>query len=298
MGETVELGDGRWKLVVAPAQGGGLLACERDGVPVLLPAERPAGGLGGKRCYFPLIPFSNRIEQGRFAFGGAAVALGPTVPGSAHALHGHGWQAAWQVIERSRTRCELAFDHAAAPGWPWPYRGRQTIALVGGALRITLGIENLGAAPMPCGLGFHPFLPAEGARLAFEAAQVFDGRAETFPRKRVAVPAALDFRGGPRVSERRGMDHCFDGWTGRAAVSHEAGGPAWLLEGCADTRFLIVYVPDGGDYFCVEPVTHAVNAMNHPDPAESGLWVLDARESRAITLTLKGTGTFKGVCPL
>src|SRR5262245_30150428 len=151
MGDTLELGDGRWRIVVAPALGGSLVSCDYDGEPVLQPVDQVAGAGAARCCHFPLIPYSNRVENGRFTFGGAEVRLAQNVGGSAHPMHGHGWQAAWQVIARDRTRCELAFDHAAAPDWPWSYRGRQTIALQGGALRLTLAVENLGAAAMPCG---------------------------------------------------------------------------------------------------------------------------------------------------
>ncbi|MGH8204985.1 MAG: aldose 1-epimerase, partial [Steroidobacteraceae bacterium] len=254
------------------------------------------GGLSVVQCcHFPLIPYSNRIENGRFTFGGAVIRLRENVAGSPHALHGHGWQAVWRVTEHSPASCTLSFDRAPAPDWPWKYRGTQTIAVAGGALNLDLAIENLDAAVMPCGLGFHPFLPRSGgARLALEADQVWDGCAGTFPRRRVDVPAALEFRHGPRVGDRQGTDHCFDGWRGAALVSDERSACAWRIEGCEATRFVIVYIPANAEYFCVEPVTHAVNAMNQPDAAESGLWTLKPRETRRITMSIRPAGPRDG----
>ena len=288
--DRLELADGRWRLVVAPSQGGSLLACELDGLPVLKPSPQPpAPGLEPvSSCYFPLIPYSNRIENGQFRFGGTFIQLAQNVSGSPHALHGHGWQTAWQVIERRRSGCTLSFFHAATREWPWAYEGRQTIAIAGEELRITLAIQNLAPGDMPCGLGFHPFLPrTSDARLEFEAARVWDGGAGAFPTMRVAVPEPLDFRNGPRVSDRQGTDHCFDDWQGRATVSGGGSKRTLVLEGSAETRFLIVYIPESADYFCVEPATHAVNAMNLPDAAESGLWVLAPRETRQISMTIR-----------
>jgi len=287
--DRLELADGRWRLVVAPSQGGSLLACERDGLAVLKPtAQPPAPGRPSVTCcHFPMLPFSNRIENGRFSFGGSSIRLAQNVAGSPHALHGQGWRAAWQVIERTRTSCALSFRHAAAPDWPWTYEGRQIISIEGDDLRISLAIENLSPDVMPCGLGFHPFLPrSEDARLAFQAARVWDGVAGAFPTMRVAVPASLDFRDGPRVSDRQGTDHCFDGWQRRATVS---GDPLASLDLAAseEARFVIVYIPQNADYFCVEPVTHAVNAMNLPGVVESGLWSLAPREMRQISMTIR-----------
>ena len=41
---------------------------------------------------FLLVPYSNRIRAGRFAFRGRAVALPLNRPPERHAIHGHGWQ--------------------------------------------------------------------------------------------------------------------------------------------------------------------------------------------------------------
>ena len=120
---------------------------------------------------------------------------------------------------------------------------------------------------MPCGLGFHPFLPAaDGARLRMEAGRVWNAPADAFPRQHIAVPADLDFRDGPRVVERWGTNHCFDRWTGSADGELRARPAQLVLEGCEATQSIIVYIPEHADYFCVEPVTHAVNAVNLPDP--------------------------------
>jgi galactose mutarotase-like enzyme len=56
---------------------------------------------------------------------------------------------------------------------------------------------------------------------------------------------------------------------------------------CADADSVIVYVPAGRDFFCVEPVTHAVNAMNLPDPADAGFWTLEPDTARRITMSLQ-----------
>src|SRR5688572_4663519 len=294
MTDKLDLGDGRWNVRVAPSLGGSLLACSYDGVPVLHPVvQSPWPGHPAVRCcHFPLIPFSNRIQNGRFSFNGSPMRLAQNIAGSPHAIHGHGWQAAWQVAERRDAGCTLTYQQEPSADWPWRYRGRQTIAVAGDALRLTLAIENLGPDAMPCGLGFHPFLPrSAGARLELEADQVWNGTAGAFPTARVDVPAELDFRTGPMLSEREGTDHCFDGWKRRAAVRYAQGPRTLILEGCEETAYAIVYIPEGGDYFCVEPVTHAVNAMNHADAAAGGLWTLAPGATREIRMTIQVEGT-------
>jgi aldose 1-epimerase len=288
--DRLELASDRWRLVVATSQGGSLLACEHDGLPVLRSAALPAapGRPAASACYFPLIPFSNRIENGRFRFGATSVRLAPNVAGSSHALHGHGWQADWQVTAQDGASCALSFRRAPTPDWPWDYRGLQTLAIAGDAVRFTLAIENLGAAPMPCGLGFHPyFARTAGTRLEFKAERAWEGGADSFPTARVAVTAPLCFGDGPLVVERQGTDHCFDGWTRRATIRDDHSRRTFVLESSEATPFVIVYVPADADYFCVEPVTHAVNAMNLADPAAAGWWTLAPGASRSIEMTIR-----------
>jgi aldose 1-epimerase len=105
---------------------------------------------------FPLVPFSNRIRGGRFRFDGRDVALSLNRPPERHAIHGQGWQAAWTPREVSTTTALLEFRHV--PGaWPWAYRATQRFVLSSTDLTVELALENESDAPMPAGLGWHPY---------------------------------------------------------------------------------------------------------------------------------------------
>jgi aldose 1-epimerase len=289
MTESLTLRDEHWHVVVLPLHGGSLQLCAFDGATVLQPTPRleRADLAPPPSCYFPMIPFCNRIENSRFDFAGATVNLRENVAGTRHAMHGHGWQAAWQVTHSTPTTCALAYRHEASTDWPWRYEGRQSFELLGRALRFTLAIQNLCSRPMPCGLGFHPFFPAsDDARLQLDAGRVWNGSVGDFPREPVPVPKQLCFATGARIAERLGTDHCFDDWQRRAFVRLERSNHDIVIESCAATCFLVVYIP-GADYFCVEPVSHAVNAMNLADSAAAGLWTLAPAESRQITTSIR-----------
>src|SRR5882672_12219788 len=90
MAKALNLRDRHWNLVVLPSHGGSLQSCEFDGAIVLKPAARleRIGGTSISCCYFPMIPFSNRIENSRFYFAGATVNPAENVPGTRHAIHG------------------------------------------------------------------------------------------------------------------------------------------------------------------------------------------------------------------
>ena len=289
---SLTLRDRHWNVTVLPAHGGSLQRCEYDGIGVLRPVDQLHVREGEviACCYFPLIPFSNRVENGRFDFAGATVRLRENVPGTRHALHGHGWQAEWHLIDRNEATCSLAFRHEATAHWPWTYEGTQTFTIEERALHIRLCIRNLSRTSMPCGLGFHPFLPAHaGSRLQLDAQRVWNGSAREFPRELVPVPAPLSFGEGPPISQRVGTDHCFHGWRRRAVVTSGRSDHTVVIEGCENTDYVIVYVP-GASYFCVEPVTHAVNAMNLDDPTAAGLWTLEPDAAREISTSIRIEG--------
>ncbi len=130
--------------------------------PVAAPHDQ--GATPPPRCYFPLVPFSNRIENGEFRFAGARIRMRGNVAGTPHTMHGHGWHAVWQIRASSASECSLSYERAADGEWPWHYAAMQTFAIAGDAVRVTLSVRNLGGRPMPCGLGFHPFFPAPAVR--------------------------------------------------------------------------------------------------------------------------------------
>ena len=53
------------------------------------------------------------------------------------------------------------------------------------------------------------------------------------------------------------LDNCFDGWDGHAAIVWPERRLQVALEASQPFRHLVIYVPPGRDFFCVEPVSHA-----------------------------------------
>ena len=78
------------------------------------PTQWPKAGI------YPLVPWSGRIRDARFAFDGAEIAVEPQ-PGSPHALHGFAHRLPWRVVGlgADEAELELAHDPAAAPGAGW-----------------------------------------------------------------------------------------------------------------------------------------------------------------------------------
>ncbi len=169
--ETVELHAGSTSLTVIPAIGGSITryASRHDGTtfewlrPASPEAIRDRAPLG-MSC-FPLVPFSSRVRNATFHFRGRTVTLPTNFLPEPHAIHGHGWQAPWDVIARSENDLTLEYRHPA-DAWPWPYRAEQRFLLNPEALAVRLAFTNEGSESMPVGLGFHPyFMRTPGTRV-------------------------------------------------------------------------------------------------------------------------------------
>jgi len=281
---TVVLQSARGRVEILPALGGALGRFVWDGRDVTRPTPDGASDVLGSGC-FPLVPFSNRIRDGRFAFGGHQVALKPNLAGHPHALHGQGWRAAWTVESAGDAQAVLSFDHP--PGeWPWAYRAEQRFSLDEDGLRLDLSVTNTGDEAMPAGLGFHPYFPAgAGTRLRAGVTGVWLIDDECLPTTHVDGVWRSDWAAGAATAVTELIDNCYTGWDGVATLAGP-GGALTTLTGSPACRWMHVYSPPGADYVCVEPVA------NRPDPfqgEDSGLVTLAPGEATAVWMTIRAS---------
>lgn len=182
-------------------------------------------------------------------------------PSHPHAIHGHGWQAAWDIAEQRNGRVRLAYEHTADE-WPFRYRAHQDIALDEHELRLTLSVENLGAEAMPVGLGWHPYFRCTpGARLRARVAAMWATDAEVLPTELVAADARLASDEGLPIRDVA-LDNVFTGWRREATIAWPESGAQLAIDATKPLDFLVVYSPSGRDFFCVEPVSHCTDAFN------------------------------------
>lgn len=262
---------GPWQLTLAPGVGGAVHALSWNGVDVLRAAPSDTSAVL-EMAAFPLIPFVGRITDGRFSFSGRSVQLPPNFPPEPHAIHGQAWQHPWQVEAHDETSALLGFEHPRGD-WPWHYRARQRFVLEDDGVSLTLTLENLDDAAMPGGLGWHPYFPRAGARL----------RADLWERFSIATGRSRHDRALPQWRELAELvlDDVFE--LDRAAADLDWPDRRVRLTASNAARFLVVYVPPGQDFFCVEPVSHVPDAVNAEDPTARGLQVL----ARGARLTLE-----------
>ncbi len=268
MTATLELRVGAARLILAPEFGGAIAAYEWRGESVLRPTPGDALAAGDVRRFasYPLLPFSNRIALGELRWNNTAYPLRRFVAEEPHAIHGNGWRRPWEVVEHASARATLELVHTAAgesaQEWPFAYRARQTFALDSDALATTLSITNASAEPLPFGLGWHPFFPRDAAtQLCFVAASVWQTGPTLLPTRLVPVPSSWDFA-APRALAATTFDNCFVGWRSPATIAWPDRGLSVAIRADVGCDHLVVFVPPGGDFLAVEPVTHMPDAFN------------------------------------
>lgn len=267
-----------WALELLPALGGAIGALRHDGRDVLRPTPPGARDPLETGC-FPLVPYANRIAHGRFEFAGQGYQLPLNFGTHPHCLHGLGWRAEWTVIEAGADRATLTHGHDGGAGWPWAYRAEQRFLLTPDQMRVELTIANTGDAPMPAGIGLHPYFPCDAETdLSFAAERVWLADETMLPTEPAAAEVFGDWQATARVAGATLIDNAYDGWEGAAGIGQAWGGFAMRGEGAS---VLHLYCPPGMSFFCAEPVSHLPNAINR-----GGMDVLAPGETRTMAMTL------------
>jgi aldose 1-epimerase len=245
------------RLTLDPLRGGAIRAFKCHGQDVLRPTAANAGDDPFDAACFPMVPYANRVADGRFGFEGLAVRLEQNWSEDPHPLHGQGWRAPWAVMAAATSNATLRFD-GGGDEWPWRYRCEQSFQLLQDGLSVDLSIENLGTAPMPAMLGLHPYFnDAASAQLHVHAPRVWLTDSAALPVKETQTPAAWGFEPA-RAIHAVPLDHCFSQWNGSATLRWPDRTVAIRASHCP---FLHVFAPAGKDFFCIEPQSAAPGAL-------------------------------------
>ena len=255
--------DSKSEVVIAPELGASILAYDyitNDNRFSIFPNRLGAVDVTSTAC-FPLVPFSNRIREGKFFWQGEQIQLPLNQLPERHTNHGHGWQVAWDVDEQTESSLTLSYVHTANE-WPFSYKSIYRFELQNGELLQTLILKNLSPNEMPAGLGLHPYFSrTDQVTLKADVKQMWQVDNESMPVTVIDAPKCLQSAQGMVVNDHQ-LDNTFIDFPAKAKVCW----PEWQM--CAEVsastncKFMVVYSPEKQDFFCVEPVTHAPNAIN------------------------------------
>jgi len=188
-GQQVELRHGEQRATVVEV-GGGLRSYRVGGVDVLdgYTADEMCGGGRGQL----LIPWPNRIADGRYEFAGDHQQLPLTEPETGHAIHGLVRWSAWRLEQPAGDVAVASYVLPPQPGYPFWLDCTVSYRLDDAGLSVTMAVVNRSGRPAPVGLGAHPYLsaggaPVDGAGLLLPAATSLVTDDRSIPRGRAAV---------------------------------------------------------------------------------------------------------------
>lgn len=271
---TLTLGDdeARSRATLAPLRGGMIIAWSVADRPLLYldratfddPAANVRGGVP------VLFPAPGKLADDRWAWGGQRGSM---------KQHGFARNLPWElaasgVDDGAWATLRLASSEVTRAQFPWDFLASYTYRLRGAALGIEMRIENRSAAPMPFGLGFHPYFAVPdaekaGAQIPTPATRAFDNRT----RQEVAF-TGLDLT-APEVDLHL-HDH------GSATASLALGDAEITLRGSAELSRWVIWTLRGKGFVCLEPWSCPGNALNTGE----GLLVLAPGEARAFSLMM------------
>lgn len=279
--EIVTLEHGNNRLQIVPSLGGSVTGWEwksaQGWTPLFRPWDGKAEDLYTVAC-FPLVPWSNRITQGGFEHEGIFHSIKPNRKDESYPIHGDGWLQEWAIREQGKDLIKLALESHQFDGNPYHYAATQTFRLLPDGLAIDLTVTHLGEKPLPYGLGLHPyFLRNPVTRLRFKSTGVWLAGEDPIPISYTHDhPVSFDYN-QPAALEGPLIDHCFDGWDGKAEIEYPDRGLTLTMLMEKSPGYTLMYRPPQYDYFCLEPITQPIDAFHMP--GRPGLAVLYKNQS-------------------
>ncbi|UZJ26009.1 aldose 1-epimerase family protein [Rhodococcus antarcticus] len=224
-GQQLEITHGDQRATIVEV-GGGVRTYTAGGRDVLHPYDLDAMCDGAHGA--PLIPWPNRLADGRYTFDGKDHQVALTEPDKHNAIHGLLRWRSWQATERAADRVVMATVLHPMLGYPFTLAVQVEYALGAHGLSVVTTATNVGDTPCPYGHGQHPYLsPGRGTIDACTLQLSADTRILTDRQRQLPIgsePVArtpFDFT-TPRQLKNLEVDSAFTG------LGRDAEGKAWV----------------------------------------------------------------------
>lgn len=236
-------------------------------------ADEAVSGSRGRQ----LLPWPNRIRDGRYTFDGVSYQLPISEIPRNVALHGLDQGASWQLLHKSDNQVVQRHTFYPQKGWPGTLTVTLRHTLTADGLMVTAQVDNDGAGQAPYGYGVHPYfafddLSAVELELPF-ASELRVDEERLLPLEVAPVSGQRDFR-APRAVGDIFFDTAFTdpespNWTARLI------GPQHIVEvwGTKSTPWVQIFTRPKRDSIAVEPMTCGPDAFND-GPTRADLIVL------------------------
>lgn len=196
----------------------------------------------------PLIPWPNRLGDGRYRFDGVEHQVGLTEPEKHNAIHGFLRWRSWRAVEHEVHRVVMHARIHPLTGFPFVIDVRVAYELGDEGLVVSTTATNLSDHPAPYGCGQHPYLsPGDG--LIDDCTVQLDARTRIVTDDEHQLPIGVeavegtdfDFRNGRRLGDQV-IDFAF------TDLARDSRGRAWARLSAPDGDQVALWVDEHHPY--------------------------------------------------
>lgn len=250
-------------------------------------------------CGIVLVPWPNRVADGRWEYDGEPRQLDLTEPAKRNAIHGLLRRRPYDLVDRTDSTVTQAAAIFPEPGYPFLLETAVTHELHTEGLQVTHSISNACDRPAPVAVGAHPYLriadvPPEELTVTVAARTRFEVDDRSNVTGHVPVEGTpYDLSAGRRVSELdldTGFADLPDGPVEHTLAADD--GRRVVLWGDETFRFVQVFThrsfatKPGGVALAIEPMTAPANALN----SGTGLRWLEPGETWTVSWGIRPEG--------
>lgn len=195
-----------------------------------------------------LIPWPNRLEDGRYRWDGVEHQAPLSEPAKHNAIHGFVRFANWTCARLTTASVTLGHVLHARPGYPFTLALEVTYRLDAAGLTVTTSARNAGGEAAPYAAGQHPYLAAPAGGLIDDCSLRAPG-ATSLPTDDRGIPTGrspvagtdLDFRTARTIGATE-IDYAF------TDLERDGDGRAWLELRAPDGRGAAIWCDERYPY--------------------------------------------------
>ncbi len=226
-----------------------------------------------------LIPFPNRIKDGKYSFKGRSYQLPINEPDENHAIHGLIWDKNLTLTEKeindkyASVKFEYLYD-GIIPGYPFRMKVTATYSLLStNGFKYTTEIVNLDNCEIPVGDGWHPYFKASGKVDELMLKIPAKYQIEVAP---CMIPTGVKIPVDSFIQLTKICDTEFD--TGFIIEAQEGVATTEIYDPVYDIHinvwqeigkwrynYLQIYIPPSRKSIAIEPMTCSIDAFNNKE---------------------------------
>jgi aldose 1-epimerase len=239
-----------------------------------------------------LMPWPNRVAQGKYEFEGTTLQLPINEVSRGHASHGFCRVFTWTIADQTESQVKLTARFPAQIGFPFVFDAMVTYTIDDNGLSVHIHARNVGQTTMPFGVGMHPYVTIgngdiSNATLTCPATEYHEVNDVMIPEgdSKPVSNTQFDLTKGAKVSEldldtpytalQRDQD-------GRCNVTLSSADSTRTTTVWMDTAFeyIMLYTGNKPTSVAIEPMTCAPDAFNNhrglrllkPGEEFAGIW--------------------------